>query len=104
MKQFYHIDYHPCWGVLRFPSPCGDLVMKRVICGYLPTCEAKVSVPLRGIGYETAQATSVGLVYATYKFPSPCGELVMKPANKLLAWALSKRVSVPLRGIGYETV
>ena len=38
----------------------------------------RVSVPLRGIGYETVYAKYCKERSEITKFPSPCGELVMK--------------------------
>ena len=63
-----------------FPSPCGEMGMKLGFrCQVLSRSRKKVSVPLRGNGYETVP----------------------------FLWAFSLRllpmVSVPLRGNGYET-
>ncbi len=38
----------------------------------------KVSIPLRGIGYEKPAWAKYAIATVTELFPSPCGELVMK--------------------------
>jgi hypothetical protein len=92
----------------------------------------KVSIPLRGIGYEKHEALDKAEAFALAAFPSPCGELVMKnlecyrtrggglrppfpsPCGELVmknmgngallstSYPLVLLVSIPLRGIGYE--
>ena len=90
--------------VYRFPSPCGDLVMKQDLKKeFLPDDWLKVSIPLRGIGDETAWLKSLKKAQQE-RFPSPCGELVMKRDYVTCSlMRLIETVSVPLRGIGDET-
>ena len=73
------------WGnqpVAEFPSPCGELVMKpgNRLWPFRFLPKLFVSVPLRGIGYETAEQKTADLIAEAHA-----------------------KVSVPLRGIGYET-
>ncbi|MFM6067419.1 MAG: hypothetical protein ACKPBB_11600, partial [Sphaerospermopsis kisseleviana] len=67
------------WG-LAFPSPCGEKVMKNVEQYIFTRTDRKgnkVSIPLRGKGYEKRQK-HLRSPEGYLLFPSPCGEKVMK--------------------------
>ena len=59
-----------------FPSPCGDMVLKLEVLFTVSLYNFKVSVPLRGYGFEI---------------------IIDAPVS-----ADRKNVSVPLRGYGFE--
>ena len=113
---------HPQRSDPWFPSPYGDMVLKYVTSKWeKPEYESfrpltgiwfwnslpwhlwhalgRVSVPLRGYGFEIDNAHIVR--WALSLFPSPYGDMVLK-----LTWWCWFRwrwcVSVPLRGYGFE--
>ena len=62
----------------RFPSPCGDMVLKFKE-QYQTIQQARVSVPLRGYGFEIM---GWYIIRKDRKmFPSPCGDMVLKLAR-----------------------
>ncbi len=111
--------------VAEFPSPCGEWVGKDWAALRLYVEPDHVSVPLRGMGWESLAlayplSVSVGVSVplrgmgwesilsqllqrkCVLPFPSPCGEWVGKDGSN----SSNKRkhlVSVPLRGMGWES-
>ena len=61
-----------------FPSPCGEMGMKLETAAQDQTSIFFVSVPLRGNGYETLSKNRYAWIQKILKFPSPCGEMGMK--------------------------
>ena len=88
---------------LGFPSPCGEWVGKECTRNSQYERIGGVSVPLRGMGWESR---AHGILFAGEKkpkFPSPCGEWVGKDQTQQSSEAFNRFVSVPLRGMGWES-
>ena len=83
---------------MKFPSPCGDMVLKcvRVLD------PREVQMFPSPCGDMVLKWDNPVIFSATVSFPSPCGDMVLKCAG----WTqLSEGVwivSVPLRGYGFE--
>ena len=54
------------------PAPCGDMVLKLPSGMTAPICLRRVSVPLRGYGFEISRCIPV--TEKQLKFPSPYGD------------------------------
>ena len=68
-------------GMKKFPSPCGDVVLKLVF--RVRTHDlSEVSVPLRGCGFEISALTMDSATFSL--FPSPCGDVVLKSSGLAL--------------------
>ena len=111
-----------------FPSPCGDVVLKWLERRFLSASARRVSVPLRGCGFEMLHDmtgdngltvhVSVPLRGCGFEidagchivkvhvieFPSPCGDVVLKFSDAQREVTTWQVVSVPLRGCGFEIV
>ena len=62
---------------MKFPSPCGDMVLKsrELLCSIE---RMLVSVPLRGYGFEIMVKADNHAKTCCDTFPSPCGDMVLK--------------------------
>ena len=88
----------------KFPSPYGEEVLKgQRMSAIAPIETLKVSVPLRGRGFERRTRLSMAGQRQT-RFPSPYGEEVLKACHTLVELLKDEIVivSVPLRGRGFE--
>ena len=80
-----------------FPSPCGDMVLKFKE-QYQTIQQARVSVPLRGYGFEIM---GWYIIRKDRKmFPSPCGDMVLKFTTKMTTMILLRSFR-PLAGIWF---
>ena len=82
---------------MKFPSPCGDMVLKcvRVLD------PREVQMFPSPCGDMVLKWDNPVIFSATVSFPSPCGDMVLK-YGYVYAIPLFNIVSVPLRGYGFE--
>ncbi len=98
--------YNPRTKTVTFPSPCGEMVMKNMVRKRVKRRGALFPSPCGEMVMKNPINFDPDLYTPEYLFPSPCGEMVMKnqftTVRRQNSPKFPKIVSVPLRGNGYE--